>query len=371
RIKRIGFDPRDPSRILLVGTADEVKNWAAYIRQIDVPESGTDGEGGGQPRTQVFHLNYLDDSNASLINGAISQLYPVGEQAPTPLIDPATRTMVVTTTPRYLSKIERLLAKLDVPPMQVNIEGKIVEVDQSAISQIGINWSAIASPNSPGAGSGGSGSSVAGALPPAGTGSLNAGVASAFAGNFTLGTVVNAFNISQITAQINALVEDQKAQIVTAPNITTIDNQSATLGLIQTQVYEQQTSTITNGVAVNTYTYPTSSLPLTLVVTPKISREDRRVLMNINFQLTSPNGQPLQTGAPVPTEQEEAITNVSVDSGDTYVIGGLVTQDNSQAVYRVPFLSDIPLLGLLFKYTSINKTKKDIIVFIKPTIVGN
>jgi hypothetical protein len=353
RLASITADPRDPSAMLMVGTPEEIAAWEAIIHQVDVPDSDDEGggdESGGQ-RTQVYHLDYLDNSNSGLINGAIDQLYPVGETQPQIFIDAATRTMVVTTRPKYLRRIAQLLKTIDVRPLQVNIEGKIVEVDQAVSSQLGVAWQS-------------------------GTKSTNPGVINSaffsnitplFTSELTYGTVLDA---ASIEAEIQALVETNKADLISAPNITTIDNQPATISVTQVQVYVQTTTTISNGVVTNANTFPTSNVPLTLVVTPKISRSDRKILMNINFQLTTTTGEPPASGAPFPTNQESAITNVSVNSGETFVIGGLVKQDNTEEVDKVPFLGDIPLLGLLFRFTNIAKSKADVVIFIKPTIVG-
>ena len=349
RLKGVTTDPRNPGDMLLLGTPEEVAGWLVIIREVDVPESGDDGSGGGATHTQVFHLEYLDNSNSGLINGAIAQLYPDGETLPTPLIDSATRTLVVTTRPKYLRMIEKLLQKIDVKPLQVNIEGKIVEVDQNVASQLGINWTGTST----------STGNQAQFLP---------AFITPFTSQLTYGVISNGINIQ---AQIQALVDTQKANIVSAPNITTIDNLPATISTTQVQVYVQTTTTISNGVVTNANTYPTSNVPLTLVVTPKISRSDHRVLMNINFQLTTTNGTPPVVGAPFPTNQESAVTNVSVDSGSTFVIGGLVKQNDTEEVRKIPILGDIPLLGLLFKSTNIAKTKSEVIIFIKPTIVAN
>jgi len=352
RIKGIVRDPRDPGAIMLVGADEEVAAWIQIMKKYDVPDSSGDGDDADSSvqRTQVFHLQYLDNSNASLITGAIAQLYPDGETVPTPLIDAGTRTMVVTTTGKYLRKIEKLLATIDVKPQQVNIEGKIVEVDQGVTSQLGVNWT---------------GNSTSNATNQA---SFNSEVGQIFTSQLTYGTIANGLNI---TAQLNALAQESKADIVSAPNITTEDNQAATISATDVQVYTQSTTTISNGVVTVANTFPTSNIPLTLIVTPKISALDRRILMNINFQLTVPNGNAPVSGAPVPTSQQSALTNVVVRNGETAVLGGLVRQDNTETVDKVPVLGDIPLIGLLFRFKQVAKTKKEVIIFITPTIVEN
>jgi len=365
RIKSITTDPLDTSAMMLVGSEDEVAEWLDLIKHVDVPETGEEGAGdddsggGGQKRTQVFHLQYLDSTNSGLINGSIAQLYPEGENPPTPLIDSPTRTMVVTTQLKYLRKIQKLLDRIDIKPQQVNIEGKIVEVDQGVSQQLGINWNANSQNsqiNDP----------TTGLPDPVALGSFNTGLSGNFTSQLQLATIVGSTNI---LGTIQAMVDTNKADIVSAPNITTADNLPATISTTDVQVYTNTTTTISNGVVTTAQTYTTSNIPLTLVVTPKISQSDHRILMNINFQLTTANGSALAAGAPLPTSQQSAITNASVNSGDTAVIGGLVRQNNTEETRQVPVLGDIPLLGLLFRFNTIVKSKKEVIIFITPTIV--
>jgi type II secretory pathway component GspD/PulD (secretin) len=108
-----------------------------------------------------------------------------------------------------------------------------------------------------------------------------------------------------------------------------------------------------------------------LKVTPKISEVDRRVSMKITFTLSTATGNPPAAGAPPPTSEQKAETTVNVDSGDTAVIGGLVRQNNLSTDKKVPVLGDIPLLGLLFRYKGETKDKKEVIIFITPSIVEN
>ena len=348
------YDPTNHSRFMLVGTAQDVADVFKAFAIYDVPEAGDqaastgDGGNGQSVKTQVYHLQYLDSSNSGLISGAIAQLYEdSGETPPVPLLDSGTRTMVITTRMKYLRKIEKLLARLDVKPEQVNIEGKIVEVNQGMSQQLGINWSANNDPSAkvPNV-------VTVGPIPSGGTVNIT--------------TLQNAFNIN---ATIQALLNDHKADLVSAPNITTNDNQPATISTTDIHVSVQSTTVVTNGVVTTSQTFPTSNIPLSLVVTPRISKAERRVLMNINFNLTTPSGSAPAVGAPQPTSTQNAVTNVSVNSGDTAVIGGLVRQSNTETETKVPVLGDIPLLGLLFKSSAVIKEKKEVIIFITPSIV--
>jgi type II secretory pathway component GspD/PulD (secretin) len=349
-------DPANSQRFMLVGSAQDVADVFKAIAKYDVPEAGEEGAGsdsggGGQPKTQVFQLQYLDPTNNSgLIKQSIAQLYfDTGETPPEPFIDPFTRTVVVTATMKYLRKIEKLMARIDVRPSQVNIEGKIVEVNQGMSKQLGIDWSAVQQQNSPNANL-----------------QFQPAIAADFLSQVTYATIQNGFNIS---AKIQAAVNENKADLVSAPNVTTNDNTVAIISSSDTQISVNTTSNFANGTTTFIQNFASTPIPLELFVRPKISKADRRVLMDISFNLTTISGSPPVAGAPAPTSIQSALTRVSVQSGDTAVIGGLVRQNNTSIERKVPLLGDIPLLGLLFKSTSINKVKKEVIIFITPSIV--
>lgn len=359
-------DPRDSSRLLLVGTSDDVSKVMDALGRYDVPESGDEavsdgGGGGGQPKLQVFHLQYLNKAqHEELLKAAIAQLYPAGEVAPTPYIDDTTRTLVVTTQVKYLRKIEKLLARLDVRPNQVNIEARIIEVDQTDGNLLGVDWSSVSSKQS-GLVEAGTTNSI-----PESQGLFNAGLSGAFPSQLSLATIQSGLGIQ---ARIQALVDSKKADLVSSPNITVRDNQTATISVDDVLTSVDTTTTITNGIATVASTNRSQTVPLSLQVLPRLSMADRRVLMAITFNLTTPTGPAPSASANVPTTTQAANTEVSVNSGDTAVIGGLVRQNNISQERKVPVLGDIPLLGMLFRSTSVSKDKKEVVIFITPTIV--
>jgi type II secretory pathway component HofQ len=356
-------DPRDASRLLLVGTSDDVSRVLAALARYDVPESGEAAAGAdagsNSIKTQVFRLQYLDATqHGALITAAIAQLYGEGETAPTPYIDPNTRTLVVTTQLKNLRRIERLLARLDVRPSQVNIEARIVEVNQSDGNLLGIDWTGSTVRES---------GLVSGGNPvPEAQASFNPGIASAFTSQLNYATIASGMNIN---ARIQALVDSRKAELVSSPNITVRDNSPATISVTDRLISVETTTTITNGIATVATASRTQDVPLSLLVLPRLSMADRRILMNVTFNLTTPTGPAPAAGAEVPTTAQTATTEVSVNSGDTAVIGGLVRQNIIQQQRKVPILGDIPLLGMLFKFDSDTKEKKEVIIFITPSIV--
>jgi type II secretory pathway component GspD/PulD (secretin) len=355
RIKGIVQDPRDKSRILLIGTKEEVSDWLAIIARYDAPEqgeaaAGDDSDAGSSaPKTQIFRLQYMDQSQFGLLDASIKQLYPAGEDPPVTYMDPGTRTLVVTTKVKFLRKIEKLLARLDVRPPQVNIEGRIVEVDQTVANQMGIDWSAASL-----------------AANPSTSADFSSNLPTAFLSQLTYGTVQNGYSIN---ARIQAMVDHNQADLVSAPNVTVNDNTAAHIATTDNIVIVSTTQTVTQGVISTNTVNQQFPIPLTLDVLPKISGADRRVAMHIIFTLTTASGTSTLAGAPPPTSRQEATTDVNVTSGDTAVIGGLVRQNNLTTERKVPVLGDIPLLGMLFRFDTQSKDKKEVIIFITPSIV--
>jgi type II secretory pathway component HofQ len=348
-------DPRDKNNLALNGTKEEVSEWLAVLTRFDAPEQGEasagddSGADSSAPKTQIFRLQYLDQGQFGLLDAAMKQLYPAGEDPPISYMDPGTRTLVVTTKLKYLRKIEKLLARLDVRPPQVNIEGRIVEVDQTVANQMGIDWSAA---------------SVA--ANPSSTGNFDTGLPTAFLSQLTYGTVTGGYSIN---ARIQAMVDHNQADLVSAPNVTVNDNTQAHIATTDNIVIVSTTQTVTQGVISTNTINQQFPIPLTLDVLPKISGADRRVAMHIIFTLTTASGSSTSSGAPPPTSKQEATTDVNVTSGDTAVIGGLVRQNNLSTERKVPVLGDIPLLGMLFRFDTQSKDKKEVIIFITPSIV--
>jgi type II secretory pathway component GspD/PulD (secretin) len=126
---------------------------------------------------------------------------------------------------------------------------------------------------------------------------------------------------------------------------------------------------VNTGGTQDTITFTENQVPLKLQVTPKISLEEQNVDLNIDFSLENVTSEPASVGEPPKKSKQATKTLVTVSSGDTAVIGGLVRDSMTKAVSKVPVMGDIPLLGLLFRKEITTKKKKEVIIFITPTIV--
>jgi type II secretory pathway component GspD/PulD (secretin) len=363
-------DPRDSTRLLLTGSAEDVAQVMAALVRLDVSDDGGSSEeqGGGGLKTQVYVIRYVTLASG-LLQNAILQLFPASlladpDNKPQILADPGTHSLVITTQMKYHHKIQKLIDRLDVRPQQVNIEGKIVEVDENVSRQLGIDW---ATQSASQAQQGYSPITGLNNVPgPNTTGTFNTAAVTDFASQLTYATLQNGYNIA---ARIQALINQSKADLVSSPNVTTNDMEPAEIQSTDNVVIQTTTSVLSNGVQQNTVTSSQLPLPLDLKVTPRVAKEDRRIYMTINFSLQSQTGAAPAGSTLPPTSTQMATTEVNVASGETAVIGGMVRQSITSTEGKVPVLGDIPLLGMLFKFKSDAKVKREVIIFITPSIV--
>jgi type II secretory pathway component HofQ len=363
-------DPRDTTRLLLSGSAEDVAQVMQGLLRLDVGDNG-DGGGDSEPgdnamRTQVYIIRYVSLASG-LIQASIMQLFPPSvladaDNKPQILSDDTTHSLVITTQMKYHRKIQKLINRLDVRPLQVNIEGKIVEVDENVSQQLGIDWNGSSTSQAP------VGYNPAGTIAPGPntTGNFNTNAQTDFTSALTFATLQNGYNIA---ARIQALINESKADLVSAPNITTNDEETALISSTDNVVIQTTTTTFSNGASQSTVTSSQLPLELQLLVQPRVAKEDRRIYMAINFQLQSQTGNAPAGSSLPPTSTQQAQTRVNVASGETAVIGGMVRQSVTSTEGKVPVLGDIPLLGMLFRFKSDAKVKREVIIFITPSIV--
>ncbi len=285
------------------------------------------------------------------------------------------RKLFVTDTVTILESIRNMLKEMDVPTKQVLIEARIVEATTGFTNSFGMRMNVLNFQRQgyqvPGTNTTravftngpvntGSNLDVYGANPvPALTASSSVFRPSyAVAANMGL-MLFNQAATKLVSLELQAAETDQKSRTVSTPRIVTMDNKAATINNTQS-VYIQTGVNATTGLP----TYNQVSAPLTLTVTPKINPDNR-----IGLELSVAKGSITNatTGA---LTSNTVTTSVIVENGGTVVIGGLSTESESQSQERVPFLGDLPYVGFLFKTTSKNSSKAELLVFITPRIVS-
>ncbi len=290
--------------------------------------------------------------------------------------DEATNSLIISAPDAVFNNLRAVIEKLDVRRAQVFVEALIAEITTDKASQFGFQWA--------GGRTTGSNDAVVGAMtnfPASGVGI--AGVATnpaslASAGGLSLAYVGKKITLSDGTSVRNlgalarALEEKNIANILSTPNLLTLDNAEAKILVGQnvpflTGSFAQAGGSTTG--AVNPFqTIERKDVGLTLRIKPQIS-EGGGVKMQI-FQETSSVARATGVQAQdLITNKRSLETTVVVDDGSTVVLGGLIEDNTQETTQAVPYLGRIPLLGWLFKYRDQKKTKTNLMVFLRPVIV--
>lgn len=299
---------------------------------------------------------------------------PVGGVAGFIQADPTTNTLIITANENVYRNLRAIIDQLDARRAQVYVESLIVEVSADKAAEIGVQWAAL---------SGDSASSYrVGVLTgfSADGNNLVQQAASVLGPNKTPLAPGNGLTASifrqrdgslGLGALARALERDVKANILSMPNLITLDNEEARIIVGQNVPFitGQFTTAASAGAAgVNPFqTIERRDIGLSLRVRPQIS-EGGTVKMAI-YQETSSIQQSTTSG--LITSKRSIDTNVLVDDGQIIVLGGLIEDTLSDTTERVPGLGSIPIIGNLFRYQSKRRGKTNLMVFIRPTVVRN
>ncbi|MDP2904820.1 MAG: secretin N-terminal domain-containing protein, partial [Candidatus Omnitrophota bacterium] len=303
---------------------------------------------GAQLVSEPITLNYLKAGDAqNLLRKALS---PKGDIK----VDDVFNILVVTDYPANIEKLKFLLESVDRPPQQVLIEAKIVEITSKDLQNLGVTWQID---YSPGVGMWGRASSYPEQMK--GTGTFPGTSASLPAGQFRLDTFI--LKGLSATATIDALIQDQKANLLASPSIAVLNNREARIIIGEKVPYKERTQTTTG----TTETTKFVDVGTTLRVIPSINT-DGYITMTIHPEVSSVTAI-LDAGPRITTR--EADTMVRVKEGETVVIGGLIKQEDNSTNSRTPILGFIPFIGSLFGSRSKDQSQTELTVFITPKIL--
>ena len=288
--------------------------------------------------------------------------------------DASTNTLIITASEPVYRNMRGIISQLDARRAQVYIEALIVEVDASKLAEFGVQWGVL------GGGVNGSGGaatsfSTGGNNPTGGNNLANQAAANLAPGGVPL-TPGNGLSLGFFSSKmgmgalVHALESDSKTNILSMPNLVTLDNEEAKIMVGQNVPFitGQYTTPASAGAAgVNPFqTVERKDIGLTLKVKPQIS-QGGTVKMAI-YQETS-SISPTVNAAGLITSKRSIDTNVLVDDGQIVVLGGLIDDNLQDNEDQVPGLGSIPWLGNLFKYRSRIHNKTNLMVFLRPTVI--
>ena len=282
--------------------------------------------------------------------------------------DASTNTLIITASEAVYRNLRAVIDQLDVRRAQVYIEALVVEVNSDKASEFGVQWLAAS-------GDANSRYRVGGIQ------NFNAtsgnGLAALIAGNGTTapGAGLSVGLFRQINGALglgaiaHALENDNAGNILSTPNMLTLDNELSTIKVGQNVPIISGQFTTTGGTNTNPFqTIDRRDVGLTLKVRPQIS-EGGTIKLAIYNESSSVVQSSRLDAAGVTTDIRIIENNVLADDGQIIVLGGLIKDDASATEEKVPGLGSLPIVGNLFKYSSRKRTKTNLMVFLRPVIV--
>jgi len=372
RVKAIAHQPGN--MLIVIGAPQLINEVANVIEKLDVAPESDSG------RLKVRYLKYANAEDVAkvlneLVGGQTATTAKPGQTKPLfagdvkVVADKATNALLITADPSDIKAVGRIIDRLDVRRRQVLVEALIVEVSGNASQRFGVEWMA-AGGNAIGVQSfkniGPLGTAISGAATATPPLSTSAALAAAAPTGLTLGIVNKALSIG---ALVHAMESDNDANVLSTPNLLTMDNEEAEI-VVGKNVPFLTGQNVTQGGTANPFqTIERKDVGLTLRVTPQIS-DGNSVRLKIYQEISSVDGGTAAEGGII-TSKRSIKTVVLANDGQMIVLGGLMRDDNSATVQRVPCLGAVPFLGEPFKFTENTKTKTNLMVFLKPHIIKN
>ncbi|MFA5388134.1 MAG: hypothetical protein WC312_00065 [Candidatus Omnitrophota bacterium] len=301
-------------------------------------------------------------------------------------LDERTGALIVTNTPSNLRIIEDILYNLDIDASQVLVEAKFIEVDITDLSELGVNLS-LDSPWAVTKGAEGAYTAVdtsSGSKFSTFTGSPDEGINITYQGILTR---------PQFSAVLHALEKKTNLKTLSAPRITTLNNQTATIEIADEFVYPTRyeptlikedlngdgdfTDTV-NGVNETRFVnvpqgFETRPVGILLHVTPSVGKDKETIALTLNPEVSEATADAFQYSGEVKLPKfttRNLSTNIIVQNGDTIVLGGLIKESRTNTRTKTPLLGDVPILGMLFRKDSDSTMRKNLLIFVTATILS-
>ena len=355
------------NRLIFIGPNEARGKLAALAQTLDTPTTRS-------ANTRVIRLRHNDAKSLAETLGDISEglKSPEGGEATTTrpqniLIraDESLNALVLLADPELIGTMESIVRQLDVPRAQVMVEAAIVEVSGDITDALGVQWAIDARGGTGGAG---------------GVSFGNTGI--------SVGSVLNAINENEIPtnlpdgaiigvgtrsfgALITALSSNSKSNLLSTPSLLTLDNQEAEILVGQNVPFQTGSYTTDAAGANNPFTtIERQDIGVTLKVTPHIN-EGATLRLQIEQEISSiaPSATLTAQAVDLVTNKRAIKSTILAEDGQVIVLGGLIQDDVTRTNAKVPLLGDIPFLGALFRSTQETHIKRNLMVFLRPTVI--
>jgi general secretion pathway protein D len=374
-------DLRTNSLLVRSDNPGRVAQIKLLVGKLDVPAK-TDGN------TRVIYLRNADATKLAEIlrglleastrqakrgaKGAASRTGASTTQRSLIQADEATNALIISASDAVYNNLRGVIDKLDTRRAQVFVEALIIEITSKNALALGFQWAggfgagdssvgAISNfPNAP---------SIAGVAQDPTTLSAVGGLSVAYIGPDI--KLPNGDVVQGLGGLARALEDQEMGNVLSTPNILTLDNAEAKISVGQNVPFLTGSFTTASTGASNPFqTIERKDVGLTLQIKPQIT-EGGTIKLEIMTEVSSVSRTSVAGAQDLVTNKRTLETTVVVDDGSSIVLGGLIENLTEEITQQVPFLGRIPLLGWLFKYKQKEKKKTNLMVFLRPTIIRN
>ena len=294
--------------------------------------------------------------------------------------EPATNSLIITANEPLYRNLRHVIDQLDKRRGQVYIESIIVEVSSTNAAEVGIQWQGLVGAGNQNTGFGGTNFTSSNGTPGSNIVNLSQNVNALLSPStatpvtippnpgLNLGLLTKFNGVTGMSALITALSTTTGTNILSTPNLITLDNEEARI-VVGQNIPVLSGSYATTGSTATATPFTTVSrqdIGLILRVRPQIS-ENGLVKMQIYQEVSNVASQVPNQG-PI-LNKRDIETNVIVDDGQTLVLGGLIENNYTDSTSGIPWLSQIPVLGALFRYDNSSRTKTNLLVFLRPYVL--
>lgn len=366
-----GLDKRVDGNVILVAPTDELD-----LREKQQLEKQQLEQTMGELSSEIIKVNFAKASDiAEMINGEgnISMLSERGSMT----IDERTNSLLIRELPENIEVIREIIESLDIPVKQVQIEARIVTINEGNMDELGIRWgfTSINGNNTVGGSIENNLATIGlynggGEREDGGDGDgvgiddfLNVNLAATSPNATSI-----AFQVAKLGSdtlldlELSALQQESKAEIISSPRLITTNKKPAYIEQGTEIPYLESSS---SGATTVTFKKAVLSLKVTPQITP-----DNRLVLDLSVTQDRP-GQVVKTGTgeAVAIDTQRIGTQVLVNNGETVVLGGIFQHSITNSVDKVPLLGDLPLLGALFRRSYENVGKSELLIFVTPKVV--
>jgi len=317
-----------------------------YIRVLPSDEYRKEQTDQEQHSVQQMTLVQLEVKIVRLANTAAGEITASVKSLLSPRgkvdADERTNSLILQEIPDNIERVVNFIKELDKPARQIKISAQLLEIYNTNDLDLGVDWT------------------ISGSYQPNDARSVDQTVTQdgdrvtdPFL-SYNVGAVMRGWDVSAV---ISTIVAESKGRIIAHPEITTIENKQATIQMgqrVPIKQFDESGNVVTEFEDVGTI----------LRVTPHITA-DNQILMHLIPERSQVESD--ASGYIITTSNAE--TNVVVNNGQTAVIGGLTSQNETESVTGIPILKDIPIIGIIFRSTTKNYEDRDLVIFVTPTIV--